>query len=61
MNYFQTNHAIIKLVEERETYQEALRLFHRIFKCLKQKSELSADEKEWIEIMQRYIDPKTAA
>lgn len=61
MNYFQTNRAIIKLVEERETYQEAIRLFHRIFNCLKQKPELTADEKEWVETMQRYIDRNSLA
>lgn len=56
MNEFQTNRAIIQLVEEREEYHEAIRLFHRIFNCLKQKSDLSPDEQEWVMSMQQYID-----
>lgn len=61
MNYFQTNRAIIKLVEERESYHEAIRLFHRIFNCLQQKSDLTPDEKEWVQSMQQYIDRNSAA
>lgn len=56
MNYFQTNRAIIQLVEERENYHEAIRLFHRIFNCLKQKENLTPDEQEWVTSMQQYID-----
>lgn len=56
MNDFHTNRTIIKLVEERESYHEAIRLFHRIFNCLKQKAQLTPDEQEWITSMQRYID-----
>jgi len=61
MNYFQTNRAIIKMVEERESYYEAIRLFHRIFNCLKQKPTLTDEEKDWVESMQQYIDRTSAA
>lgn len=56
MNDFQTNRAIIQLVEERENYHEAIRLFHRIFNCLQQKTDLTPDEKEWVLTMRQYID-----
>lgn len=56
MNDFQTNRAIIQLVQEREDYHEAIRLFHRIFNCLKQKGDLTPDEQEWVTSMQRYIE-----
>ncbi len=56
MNEFQSNRAIIQLVEEREKYHDAIRLFHRIFHCLKEKPQLSADEQEWVLSMQSYIE-----
>ncbi|TVR40528.1 MAG: hypothetical protein EA392_03725 [Cryomorphaceae bacterium] len=56
MNEFQSNRAIIQLVEEREKYHDAIRLFNRIFHCLKEKPQLSADEQEWIHSMQSYIE-----
>ena len=56
MNDFQTNRTIIQLVQERENYHEAIRLFHRIFNCLINKPNLSPDEQEWVESMQHYID-----
>lgn len=60
MNDFQTNRAILRLVEEREEYHEAIRLFHRIFNCLKEKPNLSQDELDWVQSMQVYIDRHSA-